>query len=254
MRNRNYAEKTIETYSYHVNNFLHFAESTNYSPEERIPAFLDGLHGGEERRLAYYSISAFYRLLLKKDCPYLLDKIRKRKRLPNIISREEVIKILDTITNLKHRLMISFMYGSGLRVSEVTRIRIRDVDFKNLRLYVVNAKGKKDRITVISKTQIVHIKKIIGMRKSGDLLFLTKDQKQYPIRTIQKIFKEAWLKSGILKRATCHTLRHCFATHLLENGVDLKTIKQLLGHRSLKTTSIYLHLTDVMNRDISSPL
>ena len=254
MSNRNYAEATIETYSIYIKNFLLFAETTNYTPEERIPVFLDGLHGGEEKRLAYYSISAFYKLVLKKECPYHLDKIRKRKRIPNIISRDEVIKILGTIENMKHRMMIAFLYGSGLRVSEITRIKIQDVDLENLRLHIVNAKGHKDRMTIISKSQVFNISEIIGERKNTEYLFLTRDDKPYPIRTIQKIFRDALLKSGIRKKASCHTLRHCFATHLLENGVDLKTIQQLLGHHSLKTTSIYLHLTDVMNREISSPL
>lgn len=254
LRNRNYADKTIETYSWHVHHFVEFAESSNLTPEERIPAFLDTRKGPEEKRLAYYGISLFYKLVIKKECPYILDRIRKKKRLPRILNREEVIRILESINNPKHRLMISFLYASGLRVSEVTRIRVCDLDTENLRLFILNAKGQKDRMTLLSASLLEGIREFCRNKQPQDFLFLSNKNRPYPVRTVQRIFKDAHGKSGVKKHATCHTLRHCFATHLLESGTDIKSIKQLLGHRSLKTTSIYLHLADVLHRDISSPL
>lgn len=254
LRNRNYAEKTITTYSWHVGQFLKFSTETDYAPGERIAAFLDGLNGPEEKRLGYYSILCFYRLIIKKECPYTLDHIRKKKRLPKILDRSEVLQILDSVKNPKHRLMLSFLYAGGLRVGEVTRIRVCDLDLANLRVYVCNAKGHKDRVSLLSAGQIAPLETLLARKKPQDHLFKTADGRPYPVRTVQKIFQDAKQKSGVTKRATCHTLRHCFATHLLQAGVDLKTIKQLLGHRSLKTTSIYLHLTDVMHREVSSPL
>lgn len=255
MKNRNYSRNTIRIYSIHIKHFLEFGARTSHDPEARISVFLEKkISTNEQRRLAWSAISLFYKLVLRKDCPYTLDKVRTRKRLPDILSNEEVLKILKCITNRKHHLIISTLYGSGLRVSEVTKIKIRDLDLVNLSLRIRNSKGNKDRLTVLSQKSVPEIKMLIKNRNAGDFLFVTRTGAKYSVRTIQKIFSDALLKSGLQKTPHCHTLRHCFATHLVESGVDIKTVKVLLGHKSIKTTMIYINLADPVTRRIKSPL
>jgi len=132
--------------------FLRFGSETSFEPEVRISVFLEEKKStAEQKRLAWSAIKLFYRLILLKKCPYELDKIRSRKRLPDILSNEEVLELLKCISNTKHRLMISMLYGSGLRVSEVCGLKIKDMDLVNLKLKVRNSKGNKDRVTLLSE-------------------------------------------------------------------------------------------------------
>jgi integrase/recombinase XerD len=146
------------------------------------------------------------------------------------------------------------LYGSGLRLSEVVKIRVQDVNLEAKTLRVIDSKAHKDRITILSGQVIYGLKKMLHDRMHNSPVFLTQSGKKYTKRTVQLIFKKALLKSGIGKKATCHTLRHSFATHLIDNGVDIRNIKTLLGHTSVKTTMIYLHLTDPLFKTIQSPL
>lgn len=255
MKNRNYARNTVSVYSRHIKHFLEFSRLTTFDPETRISVFLSKeINTNESRRLAWSSIKLFYRVVLDKKCPYTLDRVRMRKRLPEILTNSEVVKILNCISNRKHKLMISFLYGSGLRVSEVVNLRIKDLDVNNGAVRVHNSKGNKDRISILSGKLIEDLKELISGRNTSGYIFITVTWKKYSIRTIQKIFSDALRKSAIQKSPTCHTLRHCFATHLVESGVDIKTVKELLGHSSIKTTMIYINLADPVSRRIKSPL
>lgn len=255
MKNRNYAQNTIKIYSNHLQHFLEFGRMSNSDPKTRISVFLNNkIKTNEQRRLAWSSIRLFYKLVLQKECPYSLDKVRSRKRLPDILSNEEVMNILGSIHNKKHKLLISTLYGSGLRVSEVCHIKIKDVNLKELSLRIYNSKGNKDRVTILSEKSVPELKLLMNSRRAEDYLFVTRDHKKYSRRTVQKIFSDALERSGLRKSPTCHTLRHCFATHLVESGVDIKTVKGLLGHKSIKTTMIYVNLADPITRKIKSPL
>lgn len=255
MKNRNYARNTIKIYSKHVENFLEFGRKLNFNPKTRISVFLNSeLKTNEQRRLAWSSIRLFYKLVLQKECPYKLDKVRSRKRLPDVLANDEVMKILCSIYNNKHKLLISTLYGSGLRVSEVCNIKIKDVNIKDLSLRIHNSKGNKDRLTVISEKSVPGLMLLMNNRRAEEYLFVTRDNKKYSRRTVQKIFSDALERSGLQRSPTCHTLRHCFATHLVESGVDIKTVKGLLGHKSIKTTMIYVNLADPISRKIKSPL
>ncbi len=150
--------------------------------------------------------------------------------------------------------MISMLYGSGIRISELVRMRIRDIDFPSLSVRVVNAKQNKDRITVFSESLAEDLKAIVGGRDGGEFVFLTMNHEPYTRRTVQAVFARAVQGSGIQKHASCHTLRHSFATTLLGNGIDIRAIRDLLGHQSVKTTMIYLHVTEKSARKIKSPL
>ncbi|WP_184747191.1 tyrosine-type recombinase/integrase [Spirochaeta isovalerica] len=255
MKNRNYSANTIRLYSNNLKQFLDYSRENRFEPSRRIALFLEKRKNTpEQRRLAWSSIKLFYKLVLRKECPYKLDKVRGRKRLPDILSNNEIHCLLESIRNTTHRTMISMLYGSGLRVSEVCAIRIRDLDFSNQCLRVENSKGCKDRITLLSMKMQSPLKILIDGRKGEDFVFITQTGSAYSVRTVQKIFSDALARSGLQKSSTCHTLRHSFATHLVEQGVDIKTVKGLLGHKSIKTTMVYIKLSDPVSRKISSPL
>jgi integrase/recombinase XerD len=252
----NYAYRTIKIYSSLLKKFFDFTDrNKKYSPEERIPVFLDKFtDSSEQRRLAYLSIKAFYEHVLKKECPYKKRLISSRKRIPIVLEKDDILKILNCIKNNNHYLMIAMMYGSGLRVSEVPRIKVSDLDFDNLKLRVRKSKNNKDRITLLSANIIDELKNIIFDKGKNDFIFITRSKNTYNIRTIQMIFKKALLKSGVKKNATCHTLRHSFATHLLNKGTNIKIIMNLMGHKNIKTTMIYLHISSVLKDSTLSPL
>ena len=255
MKNRNYAKNTVRTYSRHIDKFLVFSRKSLLDPKNRISVFLETVVStSEQRRLAWSSIKLFYEIVLKKDCPYKLDRVKNRKRLPDILTKEEILEILNVITNEKHRLIISFLYASGLRVSEVVNLKIKDLNLSALSLKIRNSKGHKDRFTLLSEKSLEKIKELIKGRDANDYIFLTLYNKKYTVRTVQMIFTHALQKSGIQKKPTCHTLRHCFETHLVEAGTDIKSVKTLLGHKSIKTTMVYVNLADPVSRNIRSPL
>jgi integrase/recombinase XerD len=253
-KNRGYAMNTIRAYRHGLSLFLEFMKKTAFDPVERISRFLSTFDSQEARRIAWNAIKLFYELVLKKPCPYHLEKSRPRYRLPSFLERSDILLLLSRIRNPKHRLMISMLFGSGLRVGEIVRIKIRDLDFPSLTVRIVNSKQNKDRITVFSEALAAELKALVLNRDGREFLFLTQNGKPYTKRTVQAIFSHAYAGSGIQKRASCHTLRHSFATTLLSNGIDIRSIKDLLGHKSVKTTMIYLHVTEKTAARIKSPL
>jgi integrase/recombinase XerD len=254
LKNRGYAPNTMKVYGGSLERFLEFKTRTSFEPGERISRFLAAHDSPENRRLAWNAIKLFYDLVLAKPCPYEIEKIRPRHRLPSFLDRSDVLLLLSTIRNPKHCLMISLLYASGIRISELVRIRIRDLDFPSLTIRIVNAKQNKDRITVFAESLAEDLKAIVRGRDGKEYVFLTMNHKPYARRTVQAVFARAYRESGIQKRASCHTLRHSFATTLLSNGIDIRAIKDLLGHQSVKTTMIYLHVTEKTTRKIRSPL
>ncbi|RMD49772.1 MAG: hypothetical protein D6830_04165 [Ignavibacteria bacterium] len=184
-----------------------------------------------------------------------LKRPRKDRKLPNVLNLDEILCIIEQIANPKHRIAVQLMYSSGLRVSEVVRLKVRDIDLTNLSIRIRQGKGRKDRVTILSKKLIHPLKKIIE-NKQSELYIITsgKTTKHLTERSIQKVFQLALRRSGIKKHATCHSLRHSFATHLLEKGVDIRYIQELLGHFSVKTTEIYTKVRSPPLSRIESPL
>jgi integrase/recombinase XerD len=254
LKNRGYAINTAKAYGSRLGRFLKFKNTTNFSPGDRISNFLSSMESNEGRRIAWNAIKLFYEMVLRKECPYSLDKLRHRRRLPSFLYREDVICVLERIKNPRHKTMISMLFGSGLRVGELVKIKIRDLDFNSLTVRIVNAKQNKDRITVFSEGLVEDLKKLVQGRSPKEHLFKTQNGDMYTRRTVQAIFRRAFDSSGIQKKASCHTLRHSFATALLTNGIDIRSIKDLLGHKSIKTTMIYLHVTEKSAKRIKSPL
>jgi len=162
--------------------------------------------------------------------------------------------VISSIKNLKHKLIISLAYGAGLRVSEVVNLKIKDINLDELTIHLKNAKGKKDRITIFSEKIKNDLQNLIAGKNLNDYLFESERGGKLTERTVQKVFENALRGAGIKKDATFHSLRHSFATHLLENGVDVRYVQELLGHANIRTTQVYTKVTNPKLKNIKSPL
>ena len=197
-----------------------------------------------------------YTAILKWDPTANIKRPKREKRLPTVLTKKEVLNLFESVPSKKSRLMISLMYAAGMRVSELTFLKIDDLEFENKIGHIRQAKGKKDRIFNIPEFLLSRIKKYADKQKLfGQVyLFSGRNEKQMSSRNIQKIVKKAGEKAKINKEVHCHTLRHSFATHLLENDVDIRKIQKLLGHADLSTTQIYTHVSTEQLKKIKSPL
>jgi integrase/recombinase XerD len=245
-----------------------FEEFMNYYPdkildeisEEEIVAFLRYLVNERQVSTSYQnqSINAikFYyeRILGGQRKIYLIERPRKEKYLPEVLSEEEIAAILKTITNLKHRAIIMTIYSGGLRISELINLKVKDIDSQRMQIRVEQAKGKKDRYTLLGKKTLLILRQYFAAYKPKEWLFEGDGGGQYADSSIYKIFKTALSNAKITKKVSIHSLRHSFATHLLENGTDLRYIQNLLGHSSSKTTEIYTHITTKGFDQIKNPL
>jgi len=158
------------------------------------------------------------------------------------------------ISNSKHKLAIALSYAAGLRVSETTSLKVKDIDLEGLTIHLKEAKGKKDRITIFPEKLISSIKNLIAGKTSDDLVFENNRGGKLTTTSLQKVFRSSLKKTNIKKEATFHSLRHSFATHLLENGVDVRYVQELLGHANIRTTQIYTKVTNPKLKNIKSPL
>jgi integrase/recombinase XerD len=183
-----------------------------------------------------------------------IPRPRGEKKLPLILSREEVQQILSAHKNIKHRALLTVIYSAGLRVSEARHLKIADIDSSRMLIRIEKAKGNKDRYTVLSPKALELLRTYWKAYKPQYWLFENNFHQPVPESTAQKIMKNALEKAGIKKNASIHTLRHSFATHMLEQGVSLPIIQQMLGHKSLKTTSGYLHVQQYSIDAVRSPL
>lgn len=184
-----------------------------------------------------------------------LSRLKQVRKLPVVLSQSEVKAILDETSNLKHKAILMTIYGAGLRVSEAANLEIKDIDSENMQIKVRKGKGKKDRYTLLSDTNLIILRQYFRKYQPSTFLFPGPD----PIiplstRTIEKVIKASAKKAGITKAVTPHILRHCFATHLLEGGTDIYYIQRLLGHASINSTNLYLHMQRMDLINIKSPL
>jgi integrase/recombinase XerD len=206
----------------------------------------------------YYALKFLFESVYSRNFPLLsCPGARKAKRLPVVLSLQEINKILEACSTTKQKAIISITYSGGLRVSETANLRIPDIDSKRMLIRVEQGKGNKDRYTLLSQKALKYLRKYYSQYQPENWLFYGYGKDGgLPItaRTLQNIFMKAKKRAGILKDATFHTLRHSFATHLYEHGANLMQIQKLLGHTSIKTTTVYIHLARGETMGIRSPL
>ena len=206
--------------------------------------------------MAAQSIAFFLRYVQKR--PYIIPSLiypRKSGKLPPVMSTGEIKSLIDGVENLKHRTILMMLYSTGMRISEVANCRISDIDSKCMRIKIVQGKGAKDRFTILSEQVLQELRTYYIIYKPKDYLFNGyQPGKKYSVRSIQHLMEKALISIGLeSKNYTIHTIRHSFATHLIDNGADLHTVKELLGHNSLQTTMKYLHLTSRRMKGVVNP-
>lgn len=194
----------------------------------------------------------YYNEILNKNFNIKTPKIKKTT--PVVLTKEEIQKLFSSVLNVKHKLILQLYYSSGLRLSEAIMLRKKDIDFNENILWVRDGKGGKDRMTILSKKLSEQLKLYSKIKTKDDFLFTNKQNNPYSPRTIQLAMQKAKEKSDIQKDVHIHTLRHSFATHLLESGVDIRKIQELLGHADLSTTQIYAQVSNQELKKIKSPL
>lgn len=184
----------------------------------------------------------------------LLSDQKKIKQLPKVFSKPDLNRIFNATLNIKHELLLKLVYGMGLRVSEIVRLKIEHVDLQRLSVLIVNAKGKKDRYVNFPTTVTNLYNDYLKLYQPHIYLFNGPQNSQYSVRSAQNVFKNALNRAKIYRNVGIHSLRHSFATHLLEAGVDIVLIQKLMGHKNVKTTEIYAQITSKQLASIQSPL
>lgn len=256
---RNYSPRTIESYLSCLTEYFKYIKNVKREPEiAKIKEYLlrkqDRKQSSQTINVHLQAIKYFYREVMKSAFSIDIKFAKTASKLPVVLSRNEIERMIDSIENPKHRLLISLSYGAGLRVSEAINLKIKDVDLQELTLHIKGAKGNKDRISMISEKIRSDLKELIVLKNANDYVFESNRGGKLDERSAQKVFEHALKKAGIKKEATFHSLRHSFATHLLENGVDVRYVQELLGHANIRTTQIYTKVTNPMLKNIKSPL
>lgn len=256
---RNYSQKTIKSYLGCLREYFVYKERDWQTLDnENIKAFLlkKQTRGYAAQTINLYlnAIKFFYQRFLKSPVGIKIRYLKRNQKLPVVLSRDEVNQIISLPKNAKHRLMLSLAYGAGLRVSEIVNLKVKDIDLDELILHLKMSKGRKDRITVVPEKLKSHLQNLIAGKNMNEFVFSSERGGKLTTRTAQAVFAVALKKSGIKKQATFHSLRHSFATHLLENGVDIRYIQELLGHKNIQTTQVYTKVTNPRLKNIKSPL
>ena len=263
MQLRNYSVRTIDSYSKLLTKVEKFLELP--LDEIGIEQFKSYLHQrimqDEVSTSMVNQLISAYKILqvdvLKRDWQTItIKRPRREKKLPVVLSVEEVQRMILSTKNLKHRALIMLVYSAGLRRQEAQRIKPADIDSARMQVRVVQGKGKKDRYTILSLKALEMLRQYYKMERPATYLFETQGKKGQILSdtTLNNIVKKGAAKAGIRKNISFHTLRHCFATHLLESGVNIRLIQQFMGHTSIKTTTIYLHLANINPASVLSPI
>jgi integrase/recombinase XerD len=262
LRSRRYSENTLKVYTDAIKTFLLFyndkaAEQIRESDVVRFnnEYILKNRLSSSYQNQIVNAIKLFFSTVENKKLdPVLVHRPKREKTLPNVLSKEEVKMILDAHSNSKHRTMLAVVYGCGLRRGELLSLKPEHIDSKRGILIIKQAKGKKDRIVPLSPKLLEMLRHYYTQHKPKVWVFEGQNPGQpYDERSLQQVFKQALTKAGIKKHATLHWLRHSYATHLLENGTDLRLIQELLGHKNSKTTEIYTHVSTSSIQKIISP-
>jgi len=261
MEQKRYSTNTINTYSGLLKVFFAFHHQKDISEitEKDIIRFnedyilVNGFSSAFQNQIIS-AIKLFYKKYQNKHLDLEnLERPLKSKKLPEVLSIEEVEKLLSATQNIKHRVLLSIIYSAGLRIGETLNIRLQDIDSKRMLIHIKGGKGRKDRYVPLSPKILLLLREYYKMYKPDIYLFEGEKGKPYTQSSARKVLKNVLRKTQIKKRVTLHTLRHSYATHLLEAGTDIRYIQELLGHNSPKTTMIYTHVSNHQLKNIKSP-
>ena len=256
---KNYSKKTIKSYLLCISDYCKYSKIIKKDPDVVLikKYLLEKCDKGQSSQTVNVYLNAikyFYREIFKSAVAVDIKFLKTSSKLPVVLSRSEIKKIIDSIDNSKHCLLIALSYAAGFRISEAINLKIKDVNIEELTIHIKEAKGKKDRITIFPEKIKSDMQKLIAFRDLNDYFFASNRGGKLTERSVQKVFENAIRKADIKKEATFHSLRHSFATHLLENGVDVRYVQELLGHANIRTTQIYTKVTNPALRKIKSPL
>ncbi|MFW5846597.1 MAG: tyrosine-type recombinase/integrase [Nanoarchaeota archaeon] len=240
---RKYSSKTKKKYLYYVTLYLKSKEN----PKEFLLKY--SKKSRNTLRSVYFALQFYYNFVLKSNFREKMPLAKRKILLPNVLNKFEVLKMIQKTDNLQHRLILRFLYYGGLRLGEVRNLNWEDLDFERKTIQLKIAKGEHQRIVFLHDSLIEELNNFKVSREGK--IFESNRGKKYSEQTIQAIVKQAAQRAGIKKRVTPHTLRHSFATHLLEAGCDLRNIQQLLGHANLQTTQIYTHVANKNIKNLS---
>ncbi|MEO1996575.1 MAG: tyrosine-type recombinase/integrase [Planctomycetaceae bacterium] len=261
LRLKNFSDSTIKVYVQAVEKFAKFlGRSPDKSTAQDVRAFLiHELDRGLSRSYCVIQRNALRHLYLdtlgRTDELQAVPRPKRERRLPVVLSREEVQRLFAVIKNIKHKALFMVAYDAGLRLSEIRNLRVEDIDSGRMVIRICQAKGKKDRYGRLSKGLLMLLREYWRVERPETLLFPGACRhKPYDIATPGHILKKLCRKAGITKRVSMHTLRHSFATHLLEAGTNLRVIQQLLGHSNIQTTCLYTHISIEELREAPSPM
>ena len=258
---RRYSPRTAKTYIYCINKFLNFTKKElGQISKKDVRLFLEQLSekglSGNSMNTYHMAVRFLFENVLEKRMWIDIKYSKIPEKMPVVLSKEEVKKLFSAIDNEKHRLMIELLYGSGMRVSELVNLKVKDLEIEKGFGFVRSGKGNKDRLFILSSMLKDKIKGLIDNEKLSfdGYLFVSMRGQKYNIRSLQMIIKHAIRKVEIGKRVGPHTLRHSFATHLIQNGYDVSQVQSLLGHKSPETTMIYVHMASPNMINVKSPI
>ena len=262
MQQKRYSSSTIGTYVSFLKTFLNFYKNIDIKEigEKEVVRFnklyiLKNGFSTSTQNQFINAIKLFYstyqhRFLDLKN----LERPKKSLQLPEVLSIDEIKCILQSFKNIKHKTLISLIYSAGLRIGEALRLKLKDIDSKRMMIYIRQSKGRKDRYVPLSQVLLILLREYFKIYKPSNYLFEGPYNKPYTSSSARMILKKAVKHCKIKKHVTLHTLRHSYATHLLESGTDIRLIQELLGHNSPKTTMIYTHVSTSSLQKIENPL
>jgi len=261
MRLKRYSVKTINTYYTCLAQYLQYFNGREYEEIESheikqyLLTLVDKGYSRSTQNQAINSIKYYYEKILKRPREvYYIERPRKARRIPAVLSIIEFQRLIQCVKNMKHKTMLLLVYSCGLRAGELLNLQVRDIDGKRFLVNVREGKGVKDRIIPLSKFMLQVLREYYKTYRPGTWLFESPNKEKYSYTSLSNIMRKASVRAKITKNVSLHTLRHSYATHMLDSGIDIRYIQEILGHSSIMTTEIYTHVTTKDLQKLTNPL